>query len=99
MQSLINNCVSFANNPDLVYNEHKTNVVCLKPDVLKNIYVPNVELNGKALELVTIETYLGFFVIDSFYVDEYIKNEIGNTCARGNSVIRYFKHCPADVKV
>ena len=44
-----------------------------------NIYVPNVELNGKTLELVKREKYLGFFVTDSFYDDEYIKNEIGNT--------------------
>ena len=40
--------------------------MCLKPAVLKNIYVPNVELNGKALELVVREKYLGFFVTDSF---------------------------------
>ena len=41
---------------------------------LKNIYVPNVELNGKTLELIKREKYLGFFVTDSFYDDEYIKN-------------------------
>ena len=73
--------------------------MCLKPAVLKNIYVPNVELNGKALELVKREKYLGFFVTDSFYDDEYIKNEIGNTYARGNTIIRHFKHCSTDVKV
>ena len=72
--------------------------MCIKPAVLKNIYVPNVELNGKALELVKREKYLGFFVTDSFYDDEYIKNEIGNTYARGNTIIRHFKHCSADVK-
>ena len=47
--------------------------MCIKPGGLKNIYVPNVELNGKALELVKREKYLGFFVTDSFYDDEYIK--------------------------
>ena len=55
LQSLINICVSFANNHGLVYNEQKTKFMCLKPAVLKNIYVPNVELNGKALELVKRE--------------------------------------------
>ena len=99
LQSLINICVSFANNHGLVYNEQKTKFMCLKPAVLKNIYVPNVELNGKTLELVKREKYLGFFVTDSFYDDEYIKNEIGNTYARGNTIIRHFKHCSADVKV
>ena len=53
----------------------------------------------KTLELVKREKYLGFFVTDSFYDDEYIKNEIGNTYARGNTIIRHFKHCSADVKV
>ena len=67
--------------------------------VLKNMYVPNVKLNGKALELVTREKYLGFFVTDSVYDDEYIKNEMGNTYARGNTIIRRFKHCSADVTV
>ena len=70
----INICVSFSNNHGLVYNEQKTKFMCLQPAVLKNIYVPgpNVELNGKALELVEREKYLGFFVTDSFYDDEYI---------------------------
>ena len=66
LQSLINICVSFANNHGLVYNEQKTKFMCLKPAVLKNIYVPNVELNGKTLELVKREKYLGCFVTDSF---------------------------------
>ena len=99
LQSLINICVSFANNHGLVYNEQKTKFMCLKPAVLKNIYVPNVELNGKTLELVKREKYLGFVVTDSFYDDEYINNEISNTYARGNTIIRHFKHCSADVKV
>ena len=64
--------------------------MCLKLAGLKNIYVPNVVLNGKALELVKREKYLGFFVTDSFYDDEYIKNEIGHTYARGNTIIRHF---------
>ena len=48
------------------YNESKTKYMCIKPAVLKNMYVPNVELNGKALELVAKEIYVGFFVSGSF---------------------------------
>ena len=81
------------------YTMNRRPNLCLKPAELKNIYVPNVELDGKTLELVKREIYLGFFVTDSFYDDEYIKNEIGNTYARGNTIIRHFKHCSADVKV
>ena len=84
------NHLYIANKHGVVYNELKKKFMCLKPAVLKNIiYVPNVELNGKTLELVKREKYLGFFVPDSFYDDEYTKNEIGNTYARGN--IRHFK--------
>ena len=39
LQSLINICVSFANNHGLVYNEQKTKFMCLKPAGLKNIYM------------------------------------------------------------
>ena len=53
-------CVSFANNHGLVYNEQKTKFMCLKPAVIKNMYVPNVKLNGKALELVIREKIPGF---------------------------------------
>ena len=42
IQSLINICVSFPNNHGLVYDEQKTKVMCLKPAVLKNMYVPKV---------------------------------------------------------
>ena len=72
---------------------------CSKPAVLKTIYISKVKLNGKTLELlITREKYLGFFVSDSFYSDDYISNQIGNTYARGNTIIRHFKHC-SDVKV
>ena len=53
-------------------------------DQLKIIDVPTVELNRKTLELVTREKYLGYFVSDSFYDDDYINNDIGNTYARCN---------------
>ena len=73
--------------------------MCIKPAALKNMYVPNVELNGQKLELVKTEKYLGFIVNDSFNDDDYIRNETANTYARGNTIIRHFKHCSEDVKV
>ena len=61
--------------------------------VLPCFIVPNVELNGKILELVKTEKYIGFIANDSFNDDDYIKNEIANTYARSNTTIRRFKHC------
>ena len=66
LQNLINICVNFAEKHGLVYNERKTKFMCIKPAALKNMYVPNVELNGQKLELVKTEKYLGFIVNDSF---------------------------------
>ena len=67
--------------------------------VLKNIYAPNIELYGKALELVTEKkTWVSLSVI-VFNVDEHINIEISITYARIKTVIRHFKHCSADVKV
>ena len=99
LQNLINICVNFAEKHGLVYNERKTKFMCIKPAALKNMYVPNVELNGQKLELVKTEKYFGFIVNDSFNDDDYIRNEIANTYARGNTIIRHFKHCSEDVKV
>ena len=65
-QSLINICVNFAEKHGLVYNERNTKFMCMKPTALKNIYAPNVELNGKILELVKTKKYLGFIANDSF---------------------------------
>ena len=47
LQNLINICVNFAEKHGLVYNERKTKFMCIKPAALKNMYVPNVELNGQ----------------------------------------------------
>ena len=71
--------------------------MCIKPAALKNIHVPNVELNGKILEVVKTDKYLDFIVSDSFNDDDYIKNEIANTNTRCNMIIRHFKHCSEDV--
>ena len=99
LQNLINICVNFAEKHGLVYNERKTKFMCIKPAALKNIYVPGVELNGKILELGKTEKYLGFIVNDSFNDNDYIKNEIANTYARGNMIFRHLKHCSEDIKV
>ena len=48
----------------------RQNLCVFKPAVLKNIYVPSLELNGKILELVGTENYLGSFD------DDCMNNEI-----------------------
>ena len=76
----------------------RLSVVCPR-HIGKNMYVPNVELNGQKSELVKTEKYLGFIVNDSFNDDDYIRNKIANTYARDYTIIRQCKHCSEDVKV
>ena len=51
--TMINICVNIAKKHGSIYNERKNKFLCIKPVVLKNINVLNVELNGEILELVT----------------------------------------------
>ena len=71
-QCLINVRVTFANNHGLIHNEEKTNFVSIKPDVLKNMYVPNVEINGKTRELVPEKNSFVSLSMIVFYDDDYI---------------------------
>ena len=52
----------------------------------------------KTLELVTKEKYFSFFASDSFCDDDYTNNAIGNTYARGNTLIKHFKDFSGDEK-
>ena len=57
LQSLINICVSFANNHGLVYNEQKTKFMCLNPAVLKVLYGFQSICKQKCKQLVRCKWY------------------------------------------
>ena len=99
LQKLIDICVDFANSHHLVYNKKKTKYMCIKPVALKSLYIPNVNLYGKNVKLVNDEKYLGYIVENDCYDNAHIKKEMRNTFARGNMLIRNFRHCSDDVKV
>ena len=73
--------------------------MCVKPGGNKNLYVPNVTLNGAPIKLVHKEKYLGFIFSDDCYNNDHITHEMRNTFARGSMLIRNFKHCSDVVKV
>ena len=53
LQMLIDICVPFGIENDIVYNEEKTKCMCVKPSVMKELYVPTFHLghlNIKAVE-------------------------------------------------
>ena len=72
------------------YNVKKTKCMCIKP-TSKNISVPNVFINGKALKWVTEQEYLGVNLQNDLRDESDIKRHIRSTYAReiywlGNSV-------------
>ena len=99
LQKLINICINFAHSHSLLYNEKKTKYMCIRPATLRNLYIPDVRLYGKNVKRVNDEKYLGYIVENDCYDNAHIKKEIRNTFARGNMLIRNFRHCSDDVKV
>ena len=73
--------------------------MCIKPTNVKNLDIPDVRLDSCILKQVNNEKYLGYIINSNSYDDDHIKKEIRSTFARGNMLIRNFRHCSADVKV
>ena len=99
LQSLIDVCVEFAKENGLVFNAKKTKCMCVKPAIFHKLYVPNFFLDGHIVTVVENEIYLGFNICSKKSDDESIKKEMRNLYARGNVLIRNFKHCTNVVKV
>ena len=99
LQLLINECVLFAKENDLVFNRKKTKFLCVKPTSMKTLYVPDFYLEEDRITVVDKETYLGFIVNEQFSDDDHIVKEMRNVYARGNMIIRYFSHCTDAVRI
>jgi len=99
LQKLINSCCDFASKHGLIYNETKSKFMCIKPTCIKNLYIPNVTLNGSLIRRVHTEKYLGFNFNDNCLDNDHIVHEMRNMYARGSMLIRNFIHCSTDVKV
>ena len=98
LQLLVNQCEIFADGHDIMYNTKKSVCMCIKPKKL-NIDIPNnLLLNGKLLENVTSQKYLGVLVANNCKDDLDIKQQCKHLYSRGNVLIRNFKNCSEDVK-
>ena len=96
---MIDACANFAKTHDLVFNKMKTKCMTIKPKLYKNLYVPKFYLSGAEIGHVNSETYLGYVINDNLSDELSIKKETRNLYARGNVLIRNFKHCTDNVKV
>ena len=99
LQRLIDICSKFADNNEMVMNERKTYVMCVKPKRLKNLSIPNVYLNGKPLKFIDKHKYLGVIFSEHQSDNDDIDRQTRSIYARGNMLIKRFKLCNDDVKV
>ena len=76
-----------------------TKYMCIKPTTVKHLYIPDVRIYGYNVKQVKNEKYLGYIISSNCYDDDHIKKETRSTFARGNMLIRNFKHCSDNVKV
>ena len=56
-------------------------------------------VSSRSSKAVEKETYLGYIINADMSDDDHIRKEIRNIYARGNMLIRSFKHCTTGVKI
>jgi len=98
LQKLINHCVKFAECNDIFYNLKKTKCMCVRPKGLNNLYFPKMFVYDNEVKVVSKEKYLGVFITDDCNDDEDMTRQMRSIYARGNALIRNFKHCSEEVK-
>ena len=73
--------------------------MCVKPSVMKDLYVSTFHLGHLNVKAVEKETYLGYIINADMSDDDHVSKEIRNIYARGNMLIGNFKHCTTGVKI
>ena len=84
LQTLLNICETYAKKYELSFNVKKTKVMCLKPKKMTNLSVPVFKLDGKELEVVYTQKYLGVFITDNLKDDNDMCRQIKSVYAKGN---------------
>ena len=67
LQQLISTCEQYAANNELVFNDTKTICMAVGPNsIFKNIDIPDMYLQGRTLDWVSEQKYLGVVITDRF---------------------------------
>ena len=98
LQKLIDVCNTYVSSHDLVFNVAKSKCLVVKPHSMKSLHVPTLRLDGKTINFVKKELYLGYTITDDFQDDEAILKEMRGLYARGNMIVKNFKFCSSEVK-
>lgn len=99
LQYLIDECVTFATEHDLIFNTKKTKLMCIKPEGMKKLYIPDFVLGGSKIRRVQSETYLGYILNEHASDNDHIVKEMRNMYKRGNMLVKNFSHCTEEVKI
>jgi hypothetical protein len=99
LQKLLIICEQFAIANNIAYNVKKTVCMCVKPKSFKNLRLPEFVLNGKVLNYVSTHSYLGVMLNEDRSDNHDLLRQLKSLYARGNMVVRKFKHCSENVKM
>ena len=98
LQDLLTICQSYAKSHNIIFNVRKTKCMCVKPKFLADLCVPAVLINGKKVDFISEQKYLGYYVTDNMTDDKDINRQIRQIYTKGNSIVNKFKACTEDVK-
>ena len=98
LQQLLSLCSQFGIENDIRYNAAKSNVMIVRPKQYRDSVFPGFVLNDIALPVATEVKYLGHYISENLKDDRDINRQCRNIYARGNTLLRKFAMCTADVK-
>ena len=76
-----------------MYNSTKSNVLIFRSKLLKNVHVPEFEINNTAIDRVSMYKYLGHCINDELSDDDDMTRQRNRIYAQGNALIRKFYMC------
>ena len=86
---------------NVMYNSTKSNVLVFRSKLLKNVHVPEFEINNTAIDRVGLSMYkyLGHCINDELSDDDDMTRQRNKIYAHGNALIRKFYMCTENVKI
>ena len=67
LQTLIKICQDYAHKNNILFNTIKSATMCIKPNSIQTLYVPEFYLNCNVLKVVHTYKYLGVVIADKKY--------------------------------
>ena len=84
---------------DVMYTSTKSNVLVFRSKLLKNVHVPEFEINNTTIDRVSMYKYLGHCINDELSDDDDMTRQRNKIYAQGNALIRKFYKCTENVKI